>query len=445
MSYLIITVILIVISLFFYNEKQKRLKKEELERKRIEDERLRIEREKELAELHKSQKHEINPLLFKIADFNKALSAFMDNSKYISNYDLFKFKELHNTLFEKISTLEYKHLTDFDTEVKTVNFYISNFNSLENNIQKRNAEYVTKELEASDTILNNIESKSLDSQQRKAVIIDQDNNLIIAGAGSGKTTTIAGKVKYLTERLKIDKSKILLISFTRKSADEMSDRIRQKMKIELPVKTFHKLGLDIIAETTNTKPSIFSLSQKEILELIASFLKNEKASESYSNKLLDFLAYHLKPYKSLDEFTSDGDHNNYLKEQKFEGYKIIQKTTSQGVKIKYRERFKSQEEVLIANFLFRNQISYKYEEKYKYKTASKMFGQYKPDFYLPEYDIYIEHFGIDKNGKVPAWFKGDETKTAQEKYTEGIEWKRAEHLSNDTILIEMDMQIKTAH
>ena len=429
MIYIFITVVVLVISLIIYIEKQERLKRKELERKRIEAEKLRL---KKIA----NQKSELHPVFNEIDDYYKELSDFKDKPKYISNYELYQFKELHKSLFEKFNELKYELLPDYDKEITTINQFKSNFNSLENDIQKRNAEYVTKELENSDAILSNIEGKSLDAQQRKAVVIDEDNNLIIAGAGSGKTTTIAGKVKYLTERLNLDKSKILLISFTRKSADEMSDRIRNKMKIELPVKTFHKLGLDIIAESTNEKPTIFSLSAKEITELIASFIKNEKNSESYSKKLLDFLAYFLKPYKSLEEFKTDAEHNDYLKEQKLEGYKIIHTTTKDGVEIKYRERFKSQEEVLIANFLFRNQIEYKYEEKYQYKIASKMFGQYKPDFYLPEYDIYIEHFGIDKNGKVPDWFKGDETKTAQEKYSEGIEWKRAEHLENNTTLLE---------
>lgn len=434
MVFIFITVV--VVGLFIYYEKHTGLKREELERKRIEAEKSRLKNIAELAELHKNQKSKLNPFFSKIEEYNKALSVFIESPKFISNYDLFKFKEIQNPLTKKIINLEYKHLPDFDKEIKTVNQFISNFNSLDSTINKRNTEYVTKELKTSYNILSDIEGKSLDAQQRKAVVIDEDNNLIIAGAGSGKTTTIAGKVKYLTERLNVDKSKILLISFTRKSAEEMSDRIRNKMKIDLPVKTFHKLGLDIIAESTNEKPSIFSLSPKEITELIASFIKNEKNSESYSNKLLDFLAYFLKPYKSLEEFKTDGEHNDYLKEQKLEGYKIIHTTTKDGVEIKYRERFKSQEEVLIANFLFRNQIEYKYEEKYQYKTASKMFGQYKPDFYLPEYYIYIEHFGIDKNGKVPDWFKGDETKTAQEKYSEGIEWKKAEHLANKTTLIQ---------
>lgn len=429
MIYIFITVVVLVISLIIYIEKQERLKRKELERKRIEAEKLRL---KKIA----NQKSELNPFFNEIDDYYKELSNFKDKPKYISNYELYQFKELHKSLFEKFNVLEYELLPDFDKEITTINQFISNFKSLDSTFQKRNTEFVTKELKTSDNILSDIEGKSLDVQQRKAVVIDEDNNLIIAGAGSGKTTTIAGKVKYLTERLNVDKSKILLISFTRKSAEEMSDRIRSKMKIDLPVKTFHKLGLDIVAESTNEKPSIFSLSAKEITELIASFIKNEKNSESYSNKLLDFLAYFLKPYKSLDEFKTDGEHNDYLKEQKLEGYKIIHTTTKEGVEIKYRERFKSQEEVLIANFLFRNQIEYKYEEKYQYKTASKMFGQYKPDFYLPEYDIYIEHFGIDKNGKVPDWFKGDETKTAQEKYSEGIEWKKAEHLANKTSLIQ---------
>lgn len=436
MIYIFITVVVLAISLIIYIEKQERLKRKELERKRLEAEQLRVKKEEELAELHINQKSELNPLFSKIDEYNKALSVFIESPKFISNYDLYKFKEIHNPLSKKINTLEYKHLPNFDKEIKTINQFISNFNSLESSIQQRNNEYVIKELKTSDNILSDIEGKSLDAQQRKVVVIDEDNNLIIAGAGSGKTTTIAGKVKYLTERLNVDKSKILLISFTRKSAKDMSDRIIKKMKIDLPVMTFHKLGKDIIAEVNDEAPEVFDPKKVDIKSLLQSFINHSKKDTNYSNKLLDFLSYFLKPYKSLEEFKTDAEHNDYLKEQKLEGYKIINTTTKEGVPIKYREKFKSQEEVLIANFLFRNQIEYQYEEKYQYKTASKMFGQYKPDFYLPKYDIYIEHFGIDKNGKVPDWFKGDGTKTAQEKYSEGIEWKKAEHLANKTTLIQ---------
>ena len=373
MIYIFITVVVLVICLIIYIEKQERLKRKELERKRIEAEKLRL---KKIAD----QKSELNPFFNDIDDYYKELSGFKNKPKYISNYELYQFKELHKSLFEKFNVLEYELLPNFDKEITTINQFKSNFNSLENDIQKRNAEYVAKELENSDAILSNIEGKSLDAQQRKAVVIDEDNNLIIAGAGSGKTTTIAGKVKYLTERLNVDKSKILLISFTSKSAKDMIDRIRMKMNIDLPVMTFHKLGKDIIAEVNDEAPNVFDPKKVDIKSLLQSFVNHLKKDADYSNKLLDFLAYFLKPYKSLEQFKTDAEHNDYLKEQKREGDNIINIITKEGVRIKYRERFKSQEEVLIANFLFRNQIEYQYEEKYQYKTASKMFGQYKPDF-----------------------------------------------------------------
>src|SRR5690606_26713561 len=265
--------------------------------------------------------------------------------------------------------------------------------------------------------------------QRKAIIIDEDNQLVIAGAGSGKTTTIAGKVKYLTQRQGVNPQSILLISFTRKSAEEMKERIENKMNIDLPIKTFNKLGLDIIAEVYNEKPSIYESNGKSHLERISSFIENSKKNGKYFDRLIDFISYYLKPYKEITDFKTDSEHNNYLNEQKLEGYKMVTKIKN-GIEITYRERLKSQEEVLIANFLFRNGIEYEYEEKYKYKTASKQFGQYKPDFYLPQYEIYIEHFGVDENWNVPDWFKGKDGKTAKEVYNEGIEWKRQEHSNN---------------
>ena len=100
--------------------------------------------------------------------------------------------------------------------------------NIEKLIEIRNNTYLQNEVYETDELLSNIENKSLDNQQRNAILVDEDNSLVIAGAGSGKTTTIAGKVKYLTERQNINPEEILLISFTRKSADEMKERIYKK-------------------------------------------------------------------------------------------------------------------------------------------------------------------------------------------------------------------------
>ena len=90
----------------------------------------------------------------------------------------------------------------------------------------------------------------------------------------------------------------------------------------------------------------------------------------------------------------------------------------------------------IANFLTQNGIQYIYEHPYKVDTRTSEYGQYNPDFYLPEYDIYIEYFGINKDGEVPSYFKGVNGMTATQSYQASMKWKRETHSTNDTILIE---------
>lgn len=95
------------------------------------------------------------------------------------------------------------------------------------------------------------------------------------------------------------------------------------------------------------------------------------------------------------------------------------------------ETVKSFEETLIANFLFLNSIDYEYERDYPLDTRTEQYRQYKPDFYLPAYDLYIEHFGVDEKERTP-WLSEIE----ERKYLEGMEWKRQQHASQGTTLIE---------
>ena len=62
---------------------------------------------------------------------------------------------------------------------------------------------------------------NLDVEQRIAILTEEDYSMIIAGAGSGKTTTMAAKVKYLVERLNVNPEEIMLISYTNKAVDEL--------------------------------------------------------------------------------------------------------------------------------------------------------------------------------------------------------------------------------
>src|SRR5690606_20076405 len=116
---------------------------------------------------------------------------------------------------------------------------------------------------------------SLDNQQRRAVVVDEMNNLVLAGAGSGKTLTISAKVKYLVDRKNINPDEILLISFTRKAAEEMEERISNKLNIDVESMTFHKLGLDIITKHMESRPDV----SDDLKKVISTYFKKNIYSD----------------------------------------------------------------------------------------------------------------------------------------------------------------------
>jgi DNA helicase-4 len=102
------------------------------------------------------------------------------------------------------------------------------------------------------------------------------------------------------------------------------------------------------------------------------------------------------------------------------------------------ETVKSIEECMIANFLTFNRINYEYEKPYEgFFSQLGRKKSYKPDFTL-ENKVYLEHFGIDKDGNVPPFFAGiNETiYQATQSYQRAMEWKRRTHKQNGTTLIE---------
>ena len=280
------------------------------------------------------------------------------------------------------------------------------------NINKRFIENKKEELK---DFFNDIEGRQLDKKQQEAILKNEINNLVVAGAGSGKTTTIVGKVKYLVEKLNYLPKQILVLSFTSKSAAEMKKRIQESINYNFDAMTFHKLGKEIISEVQNQK---IKIRNQRIKDFVAEEIQNiMKKNKVFRKKYSKFVIDYFHEYKSKFEFDSLGEYINYLADKKL---KTLQ-----------NERLKSMEEIEIANFLYLNNIKYEYERQYKPINQN-----YKPDFYLPEYNIYIEHFGIDRNNNVPSFFKGKNGKSAKEVYNEGIDWKRKTHKDNNTCLIE---------
>ena len=369
----------------------------------------------------------------RIEVFFSSLDTLSEN--YISKSDELVFKQQWESFYTEIQKRHYpSKLPDYEK----IAFFLKTFSNINSEIANRNDVFLQREMRESDTLLSDIDGKSLDEQQRKVVISDEDRTLVLAGAGSGKTLTIAAKVKYLCEVKHVEPKDILLISFTNKSAAEMTERIQNKLGIPVEATTFHKLGLDIIKTDLGYRPEVTD----DLTSFVHNFFENELLNHpDLVQALTEYFTYYLEIPENMEDCDNLGELYELEKsadletlKSKYDREQYIKDTSSEKAKnltTLNGERVKSIEETKIANFLFMHGVNYEYEKLYPFESDDSNRKAYRPDFYLTDYDIYLEHFGVSKDYKCP-WLSEVEEK----KYLDGITWKREFHKKNGTKLIE---------
>lgn len=116
--------------------------------------------------------------------------------------------------------------------------------------------YVEAELARWKEFFDTVESKPLTPEQRLSVVVDEDATLVLAGAGSGKTSVITAKAAYLIKAGIRTPDEILLLAFARDAAKEMSERIEARCGMPVEARTFHALSYDIIGAVEGKKPAL---------------------------------------------------------------------------------------------------------------------------------------------------------------------------------------------
>ncbi|WP_088311475.1 UvrD-helicase domain-containing protein [Novosphingobium sp. B 225] len=121
--------------------------------------------------------------------------------------------------------------------------------------------FVVTELERFSSFFDDLGGFCLSKEQREACIRLEDNNLLVASAGSGKSATMVGKVSYALEKNLYEPNQILVLAFNRSAADELKERISRQLQVEeedlqCRVTTFHALGRGIIEETEGRPPQL---------------------------------------------------------------------------------------------------------------------------------------------------------------------------------------------
>ena len=303
-------------------------------------------------------------------------------------------------------------------------------------LNKRNEEFVAAEENRFREFFDTVENNPMTGEQRRAAIVMEDNNLLVAAAGSGKTSVIVGKVGYLLKKGYCKPGEILVLAFNRKAVKEMDERIKKRLGYAAEgaaVKTFHKCGLDIIAQVERVKPSVaeWTVNMGEDAgannkweDMVNGIAYKDKFFNENITALFAYFRWAVKP---LHLFKSRHEYQQYLDSQRTKrsdgaGRKNWGAATMNG------EYVRSMEEVEIANWLYVNRIEYKYEARYEHPTADERHREYKPDFYYPQIDVYHEHFAINEDGKAPPFLSPD--------YVKDMDWKRATHARHQTELIE---------
>jgi len=289
-------------------------------------------------------------------------------------------------------------------------------------------------LEKSENFFGQLFDYSLTDEQINAVINDSKNCMVIASAGSGKTSTIVAKYGYLIQSRNVSDNEILVLAFNNKVSKEIKEKIDTHFGVDSQVHTFHSLGKQIIKELTGDKKGLDDLARED-LEGIMTTANIEKIISKASqnnphirNWISEFRI--LCPYHKIETFAKD------LKEYeqainaypyKREMHQIGEKRRQLSIPTINGKCFvKSQEELALANHLILNGVNFNYEEAFPIQTDDPEFGIYTPDFYYPELDLWHEHFALDRNGNAPKSFEG---------YKEEAEWKKEFHKEHGTKII----------
>jgi DNA helicase-4 len=374
-----------------------------------------------------------------IEQMSNCLNSFYDlynRDEYISKrrYDAFldKYKDIFS-LLDKCDTKDNKLYQ------KICIIAQNGYNMINNKNQEFIKRHLIKDKEYFDSMFKKIDSNiCLDEEQRKAILIDEDYSLIVAGAGSGKTTTMAAKVKYLIEKKNIKSRDIILLSFTNKATEELNHLLNEQFSLNVEVLTFHKLGHKFIRQILNAKPEIISdggvyeLLSKYFVEVV--FPNKQKLKdyvECFSSFLyLDDSIYNFNSYDEYYNYFMDKKYNECQKNLKEEiNRRILNRT--KALKTINGEYVKSEAEVKIANYLYKNSIPYTYEKLFPYRLTDGR--TYKPDFTVDNLgeEIYIEYYGLS------TLTKENKVISENQKYQNSIFLKRKTHRKYKTNYIEI--------
>ena len=249
--------------------------------------------------------------VLKILELRTLIDSLLNSHKYVAKSDYIEKVKEYASVINFFDVLEKSGmLNEFGirnglsaSEIKQV---ISTYTDIEEFVEQHNEKYISdtmvREKDYLDNVLKSVDPVvSLDEDQRRVVLTDEDYCLVIAGAGAGKTTTVAAKVKYLVDKQGVKPSQILVVSFTNKAVNELKEKIQGALGIECPIATFHSTGNAVI-HVNSPDEKLNIVDNSRLYFVIRDYFRGSiMQNESMVNKLIMFFAsYFDAPYEGDD-------------------------------------------------------------------------------------------------------------------------------------------------
>lgn len=309
-----------------------------------------------------------------------------------------------------LADADHYRFTEIESRRQIINEHLNGYNP----------EFVERKIAACGGLFSDIDSdgNDLNEAQRKAVVRNDTYNQVIAAAGTGKTIALIYRVAYLVREQNVSPKRIAALTYTRKAADEMATRLEEQFAItDVDVRTIHSFAFEIAQDaadgelTTAQTSDVYNLIDRVIHE------ETDNPTSDFHDHYLQFLSHYKDDYAEEPDFEERAD---YVAERAEESYETLA-----------GETVASRAEKVIADFLFTHKVEYRYEAIAEWAEGAEDKDAYRPDFYLPNHDLYIEHWGLDETGEVAPWFSW-----TTDEYIEKLRWARSEFSDSDNALVE---------
>lgn len=310
--------------------------------------------------------------------------------------------------FAVLGAIDEERLANLRTNVRSIKTHLKGYNPVFVRQQRETYAELFGEIGPADLTLT--------AEQQRAVVRNGVYNQVIAAAGTGKTLTLTARVAYLIEAQDIDPHRVLVVTYTNKATEEMQERLANQFGItDVEVRTINSFAYKLLQNAADGTIDVVDDNDK--INLIDQEIR---AARNDQSEFLDHYYEFLVHYN--DVYFEDADFET--KQEYVETRKNTTYVTLKGTEVKSRA------EKLIADFLFKNSITYQYEDQATWAETDSDKSGYAPDFHLPTYDVYIEHWGVDESGSVAPWFSW-----STQQYHEKIQWARQQFGDSEYTLI----------